>query len=142
MLPITLKQPTTTRHSPTSTRRKRHWEATLWTIRGSLRLIDSVALAYTHQGNFGRAIELFARCKKYYANNARLLDLATLQSDIGYVFADLGNYEFSLKNYFEALAIAEANNYEYEKTKLLFRLPGSTTSLGRRNSRTNFLNAQ
>jgi len=81
----------------------------LWTIAD--HAIDRQrGIAYTHQGNFGRAIELFARCKKYlWPTMPGCSTSPQLQSDIGYVFADLGNYEFSLKNYFEALAIAEAN---------------------------------
>lgn len=80
------------------------------------------AIIYINQGRFSEAFSLLSKAKKYFERVNDQFELLITQSEMGYLFMDIANYEQSLKNYFEALGNAEKFQYEYERTKILARV--------------------
>ncbi len=80
------------------------------------------AIIYINQGKFSRAFDLLIKAKKWFTRAGDILEIIDTQSEIGYVYMDMANYELSLKNYFEALKLADKYRYELQQTKLLFRI--------------------
>jgi signal transduction histidine kinase len=80
------------------------------------------AVIYINQGQFLKAFDLLTKAKRYFEQAQDQFELMLTQSEIGYVFMDMANYELSIENYFAALTIAEKFHYESERTKLLFRI--------------------
>ncbi|MTV59080.1 hypothetical protein GM547_13625, partial [Streptococcus pneumoniae] len=69
-----------------------------------------------------KAFDLLTKAKRFFERSEDQFELMLTQSEIGYIFMDMANYELSIKNYFEALTIAEKFHYESERAKLLFRI--------------------
>ncbi len=80
------------------------------------------AIIEINKGNYSQAFDLLTKAKKYFERNSDKVELIDIQSEIGYIFMDIANYELALKNYFEALSRAEKYGYELAQTKLLFRI--------------------
>jgi len=73
-------------------------------------------------GNHVAALDLFSRAKNFYERNPFPWDLVNLLIEIGFVQAQVANYETSLKYYFQALKLAEANHFEQQASQLNFRI--------------------
>ena len=80
------------------------------------------AIVYINQGKFANAFDLLTKAKKWFTRAGDILEIIDTQSEIGYVYMDIANYELSLKNYFEALNLADKYRYGFQQTKLLFRI--------------------
>jgi len=80
------------------------------------------ATILARQGFFLQALKLFHAAKAYYEQNGFPLELANLLSETGELFSDLGNYETSLKSYFEGLTIAEKNHYDFQRIRILLQI--------------------
>lgn len=80
------------------------------------------ALIYINKGNYESAFKLLGKANKYFERSSDQLELADIQSEVGYIFMDIANFELALKNYFEALSRAQKYKYELAETKLLFRI--------------------
>ena len=80
------------------------------------------AIVYINQGKFSRAFDLLIKAKKWFTRAGDILEIIDTQSEIGYVYMDMANYDLSLKNYFEALKLADKYRYGFQQTKLLFRI--------------------
>ena len=80
------------------------------------------AIVYINQGKFSQAFDLLIKAKKWFTRAGDILEIIDTQSEIGYVYMDMANYELSLKNYFEALKLADKYRYGLLQTKLLFRI--------------------
>jgi len=71
-----------------------------------------------HLGNFDEALSLFEEVKSYYAKNSTPQVYVKSLNNIGKTFEQLGNYEASLRTYFEAIKIAEEKKFSLELSKL------------------------
>ncbi len=78
--------------------------------------------ALTNLGEHKKAIGLFSKVKRFYEHNPFPLDQVRVLIEIGYVQAEVSNFETSLKYYFEALKICDQKSFRLEKTLLYFRI--------------------
>jgi tetratricopeptide (TPR) repeat protein len=74
------------------------------------------------EGYLVKALQLFNQSKKFFQNQSLDLELTDLLLESAEVLEDVGSYEAGLKNSFEALTIANKNDYKYERTKILVRI--------------------
>lgn len=88
------------------------------------------AVIYINQGQLLKAFDLLTKAKRYFERMEDQFELMLTQSEMGYVLMDMANYELSIKNYFDALTIANRYQYESERTKLLFRIAWVYYQLG------------
>ncbi len=89
---------------------------------GICNIYKNQGIIEANKGNHLRALDLFAKAKKFYERNPFPWDLANLLTEVGYVQSDLSNYETSLKYYFQAIRLAENNHYESIQALLYFRI--------------------
>ncbi len=82
---------------------------------------EQKAFILFQQGLRPEALKLYKEVKDYY-HKSSLQHYVKLLSDIGYIFEELSNYEVSLKNYFEALKIAEEKGFQRERVRLQIRI--------------------
>jgi tetratricopeptide (TPR) repeat protein len=94
--------------------------ATIWTKK---------AIVYSRLSNFKFATYFFNKAKQYYSTNLSPLELSDLLIEMTELYEDIGDYESSLKNGFEALSIVEKNNYSIEQTRALIRIAWSYYNL-------------
>jgi signal transduction histidine kinase len=79
------------------------------------------AVWHFRQFNYSEALNLFNEVKLFYRKENIKQDYVTLLTDMAYIFSDLGAYELSLGNCYKGLKIAEENNFQYERAKLLWQ---------------------
>lgn len=80
------------------------------------------ALILMKQSRYEESFIVLNELKQYYAQYKSKQDYVKLLSSIGYALVDLGNYEFGLSNYYEALQLAESGNLMQEKSRLYWQL--------------------
>lgn len=80
------------------------------------------AVILMRQSKYNESLKLFNELKTHYREYTSKQGYAQLLSNIGYTLLDIGNYELSLANFFDALKIANENNYEHEKAKLSWQI--------------------
>jgi signal transduction histidine kinase len=68
------------------------------------------------------ALYLLNEVKVYFRQHFSRQSYVNLLFEAGGVLADQGNYELSLSNSYEGLQIAEDNNLQYERTRLLWQI--------------------
>ena len=83
------------------------------------------ALIFAKQAEYKKAIYLFDKAKTYFETNEIPQELTELLLQTTEVFEELGNYEASLKNGFDALTLSEKNHLEKERTMALIRIAWS-----------------
>lgn len=95
-------------------------------IKASIRMTNDIkfhkALILMKQSRYEESFIALNELKQYYAEYKSKQDYVKLLSSIGYALVDLGNYEFGLSNYYEALQLAEAGNLMQEKSRLYWQL--------------------
>jgi len=80
------------------------------------------ALIFAQQADYKKAIYFFDKARNYFEANQIPLELTELLLQTTEVFEELGNYEASLKNGYNALEISEKNNFKKEHTRALIRI--------------------
>jgi signal transduction histidine kinase len=83
------------------------------------------ALIFAKQADYKKAIYFFDKARTYFESNQITRELADLLVQTTEVFEELGNYEVSLKNGFDALEISEKNNFKKERARALIRIAWS-----------------
>ena len=89
---------------------------------GEARMADfkyAKAVILAKQSHYKEALAIFNELKEYRKGNASLQKQTNQLIEFGFLLAELGNYELSLFNYYEALKIAEENKYQHEHAKVL-----------------------
>jgi len=79
---------------------------------------------------FGEALTFFDSAKAYYFRTSQLDHFVHLQSDLGEIFSQRGEYEIALKSYYDALRIAEIKGYDYEIISIYLGLGWVNFNLG------------
>jgi PAS domain S-box-containing protein len=74
------------------------------------------------QSQYEAALKLLSELKEYNDSYSTKQNQINLFIDIGYLFSDLGNYELSLINYYQALTLAEKSNYSNELARVTCRI--------------------
>jgi signal transduction histidine kinase len=87
------------------------------------------AILYFRQLRYTEALSLYNEAKNYFRINMPRHDYIQILIDVAYILSDLGNYELSLGNCYEALALAEKNNFHLEQAKLLWQIGWVYSSL-------------
>jgi signal transduction histidine kinase len=82
-------------------------------------ILKQRAVVFAKEGHALQAITLSNKAKKFYEENNYSLELANLLIETGSLFKEISNYEAGLKNYFDALKVAELRKFELEKVKAL-----------------------
>lgn len=80
------------------------------------------AILLFRQLKYPEALSLYNDVKIYFRINMPRQDYIQILIDVAYILSDLGNYELSLGNCYEALELAEKNNFHLEHTKLLWQI--------------------
>lgn len=80
------------------------------------------ALLLIRQSRYTESYAILNELKQYYGQYKSKQEYVKLLSDIGFSLVDLGNYEFALDNYYQALSIAEAGNMTQERARLYWQL--------------------
>jgi signal transduction histidine kinase len=80
------------------------------------------AILLFRQLKYPEALSLYNDVKIYFRVNMPRQDYIQILIDVAYILSDLGNYELSLGNCYEALELAEKNNFHLEHTKLLWQI--------------------
>jgi len=86
-------------------------------------------LLLLRERKFDQALALFDSARNYYLRNY-LQNFVTLQTDLGRVFYERGEYEMALKNLYEALRVAELKSFKVEIIDILLRLGWVNFQLG------------
>jgi signal transduction histidine kinase len=87
------------------------------------------ALFLLKERKFDQASALFDSARNYYFRNA-LQSFVTLQTDLGRIFYERGEYEIALKSLYEGLRIAELKSYKVEIIDILLQLGWVNFQLG------------
>ncbi len=69
------------------------------------------AIILFHYGEYNRSLELLNDVKQFYLDNGYLQQYVKTLVDVAEVLHEMGNYDISLKNGFEALKICEEKKY-------------------------------
>lgn len=69
------------------------------------------AIIYFRQGKYAEGLTYFEEVKNFHLKNASLKAYTKALIDLGEVLEEIGNYDISLKNYYEALKVAEEKTY-------------------------------
>ncbi|MFN8887379.1 MAG: tetratricopeptide repeat protein [Cyclobacteriaceae bacterium] len=69
------------------------------------------AIIFFRQGKYTEGLTYFEEVKNFYLKNASLKAYSNALIDLGEVLEEIGNYDISLKNYYEALKVAEEKAY-------------------------------
>jgi signal transduction histidine kinase len=88
------------------------------------------ALVLLHEGKFEQALTLFDSAINYYAAKSLLQKYVTLQTDLGKIFNERGEYEIALQCLYEALKIAELKGFAVEIADINWQLGWANFSLG------------
>src|SRR6478609_1969522 len=87
------------------------------------------ALILWKEKKFEQATALFDSARAYYLKNS-LQSFVTLQTDLGRIFYERGEYEMALKNLYEASRIAELKSYKVEIIDIQLQLGWVNYQLG------------
>jgi len=87
------------------------------------------ALFLLRERKIDEASVLFDSASTYYFRNS-LQSFVTLQTDLGRIFYERGEYEIALKNLYEALRVAELKSYKVEIIDILLQLGWVNFQLG------------
>lgn len=98
------------------------------------------ALYLIKERKFEDALALFDSARNYYIRNSILQKFVTLQTDLGKIFYERGEYELALKSLYEALRIAELKKYEVEILDIQMQLGWVNYNLGELNQSLVFAN--
>jgi len=77
-----------------------------------------LAIVLAMEGKISQALTMSNNARQFYEDNGYTLELANLLIETGEVYEEIGNYEAGLKNYFDALKIAEDNHFVNEIIKI------------------------
>lgn len=69
------------------------------------------AIIYFKQADYKKALDLFNEVKGFYLGNSNLQRYVKTLIDVAELLEEMGNYDISLKNGFEALKLCEEKNY-------------------------------
>jgi len=89
-------------------------------IESAYELKYQKAVILMRQSEYVESLKLFNELKTHYRDYTSKQGYVKLLTDIGYTLLDLGNYELSLNNFYEALQIANENKFEQEKARLFW----------------------
>ncbi len=87
------------------------------------------ALFLLRERKLDEASALFDSARTYYLRNS-LQSFVTLQTDLGRIFYERGEYEIALKSLYEALRVAELKSYKVEIIDILLQLGWVNFQLG------------
>lgn len=76
-----------------------------------LQIKQQKAVIFFRQAKYAEALRLYQEVKDYYFINSSLSAYTQLLLDIGELLEEIGNYDISLKSYFDALKIAEEKSF-------------------------------
>jgi signal transduction histidine kinase len=96
------------------------------------------AIVYFKKGKFSKALDYIYSARKFYENNSHKQELTNLLLNTGLVFDSMDNYDLSLRNYFDALTIADVNHFTLETIKLEYAISWSYLRLGQIDLSTNY----
>jgi PAS domain S-box-containing protein len=92
------------------------------TVEGSYALKYAKAVILIKQSRLKDALKIFNELKEYNLFNLSLRNQLEQLIQFGTIFYNSSSYEISLVNYYEALKIAEQNNYVFEQATILQRI--------------------
>ncbi len=69
------------------------------------------AIIYFRQGKYAEGLSYFEEIKNFYLKNSSLKAYTKALMDLGEVLEEIGDYDISLKNYYEALKVSEAKSF-------------------------------
>ncbi|NOS91674.1 MAG: tetratricopeptide repeat protein [Cyclobacteriaceae bacterium] len=69
------------------------------------------AIIYFRQGKYSEGLAYFEEVKSFYLKNSSLKAYTKALIDLGEVLEEIGDYDISLKNYYEALKVAEEKSF-------------------------------
>lgn len=87
-----------------------------------LQIKQQKAVIFFRQAKYTQALKLYQEVKDYYFINSSLSSYTQLLLDIGELLEEIGNYDISLKNYFDALKIAEEKSFLKDQVNALIGL--------------------
>jgi len=87
------------------------------------------ALLLLRERKFDQASALFDSARTYYLRNS-LQSFVTLQTDLGRIFYERGEYEIALKSLYEGLRVAELKSFKVEIIDILLQLGWVNFQLG------------
>jgi len=87
------------------------------------------AIVYAHLGNFRASLELFTKVKNFYTQNPSPLELVRLLTDEGEALTYSTNFETSLKYFFQALELAEENQFKKNIAYIYYRITGTYVAM-------------
>ncbi|MBI3219541.1 MAG: tetratricopeptide repeat protein [Bacteroidetes bacterium] len=76
-----------------------------------LDIKNQKAIIYFRQGKYAEGLAYFEEVKNFYLKNSSLKAYTKALIDLGEVLEEIGDYDISLKNYYEALKVAEEKAY-------------------------------
>ncbi len=88
------------------------------------------ALMLFQQGDFEKAIVLFDSARNYYFRSSLFRKYVTMLNDLGKIFADRGDYELALNNYYDALRMSRAKGFQTEMYQIYNRIGWVHFALG------------
>ncbi len=69
------------------------------------------AIIFFRQGKYAEGLAYFEEVKNFYLKNSSLKAYTRALIDLGEVLEEIGDYDISLKNYYEALKVAEEKSF-------------------------------
>ena len=87
-----------------------------------LQIKQQKAVIFFRQSKYAEALRLYQEVKDYYFINSYLSSYTQLLLDIGELLEEIGDYDISLKNYFDALKIAEEKSFLKDQVNALIGL--------------------
>jgi len=91
------------------------------------------ALILLHENKYQEALVLFDSAISYYSRKSLLKNYVVLQSDLGKIFNDRGEYEIAIKCFEDALQVAETKGYDVEIADINLQIGWTTFNQGDRN---------
>ncbi len=88
------------------------------------------ALILLHNNRYEEALILFDSAISYYSRKALLKSYVALQSDLGKIFNDRGEYGIALKCFEDGLKVAETRGYELEIADINLQIAWAYLNLG------------
>lgn len=86
-----------------------------------LQIKQQKAVIFFRQAKYAEALRFYQEVKDYLLNSS-LSSYTQLLLDIGELLEEIGNYDISLKNYFDALKIAEEKSFLKDQVNALIGL--------------------
>lgn len=98
------------------------------------------AIIFFRQGKYADGLAFFEEVKSFYLKNGSLKAYAKALIDLGEVLEEIGNYDISLKNYYEALKVAEEKSYLNDEVLALIGISRNFYRLKQSPMATSFVN--